>query len=592
MGCGGSTDKTPPNWPEGVQVESKAYMTWDRQVYVPTVWWSQPKTADELVTVCNWAADNGWRVRVVGCRLSWSPAILARDAKADDKVVLVNMKQTMCTVDKVANNSVKVQAGAKLEDVVKDLADASKHGAAYQLDNYPGCGFLTMGACIAQGCHGSSFAVPGAAGGNHGTMSNSVVEMTVVAYDAASKKYALRTVKRTDGDVASALLAHQGRSLTVDVTVQVFPQQHYEVITRFDVPNTAMYAAPNEDGSLPENCFASFADANGHVSVILTQYAEAPLTRYWKRVESQPEGSRPVTTPYNYPYLDELPFGEDTVDVQEAALNVPPEDALGKPLTSWLNNHGLKIVADGADVTARVFGNLREFFSVGSQLTPAMSRIAAHTIESGAEKTDSNHLYGPQGALFLYVRQTTMKIADYGFCIQTRRDNLQRAAHEVFTTFSTLLGRYAHEQKYPINIGMELRVGGVDAAAAVSADAAPTWLTCASADDDEAKANGWDTQLWIEVITLPNTQHNFEYCNELENLWRSNPHLSGANGRVRGEWTKLFCADKAAPWADAALLRQNKATYPNWDKAVAQLDALDEKKIFSNTWLDRILATK
>ena len=69
-------------------------------------------------------------------------------------------------------------------------------------------------------------------------------------------------------------------------------------------------------------------------------------------------------------------------------------------------------------------------------------------------------LWGPAKNTQLYVKPTTMRQADCGGVVLTRRLDVQRAVHEFHVQYQRLIGAYQRRGQYPMNGATQVRDDG------------------------------------------------------------------------------------------------------------------------------------
>lgn len=54
----------------------QAYQNWAGMIVIDSVWTCAPASANDVVTLANWAYANGYRLRAKGMSHNWSPILL------------------------------------------------------------------------------------------------------------------------------------------------------------------------------------------------------------------------------------------------------------------------------------------------------------------------------------------------------------------------------------------------------------------------------------------------------------------------------------------------------------------------------------
>ena len=115
---------TPVNFPSGIDLYQQSFVNWAQQIDIPNVWYCAPSSPTEVVTLANWAYQNGYRLRAVGQGHNWSPLVLAPGESAS-KIVLVNLQDSLTSISIDTSGSpvtVTVQAGATMNALLARAA--------------------------------------------------------------------------------------------------------------------------------------------------------------------------------------------------------------------------------------------------------------------------------------------------------------------------------------------------------------------------------------------------------------------------------------------------------------------------------------
>ncbi|MDP5008552.1 MAG: FAD-linked oxidase, partial [Glaciimonas sp.] len=104
----------------------------------------------------------------------------------------------------------------------------------------------------------------------------------------------------------------------------------------------------------------------------------------------------------------------------------------------------------------------------------------------------------------------------------------------------------------------------------------------------------WDTAIWINIATLPNTPHANQFYREIEQWALAN--YTGSYATMRVEWSKGWAYTDQAGWADSTMLqttipnmlRDGQATNSNWDTEHTLLDKYDPFRIFTSPLQDKL----
>ncbi|HJR24053.1 MAG TPA: cholesterol oxidase substrate-binding domain-containing protein, partial [Acidimicrobiales bacterium] len=438
---------------------------------------------------------------------------------------------------------VRAGAGVTLERLLGFL---DEHGTG--LTSVPAVGQITLGGALAIGGHGA--AVPavgevGPAGDGYGSLSNQVVAVTAVAWEPSRAAYALRRFGRATPE-GSVLALHLGRAFLTEVVLRVGPARPLRCESIFDRPASAVFAPPGRAG--PDS-FSGLLDRAGRVESIWFPFAERPWTKVWTVAPTKPAGSRQTTGPYNYAVTDRIPR-----------------------VGAWLVD---RVVAGDAPVT------------------PLYTRAAAAVAEAGVVALGATDLWGPAHHTQLYIQATTLRYAEMGLAVRTRRRDVQRVVHELTARWAGTIEAHHRRGRYPVNGPLELRASGLDlpdVAGVAGADA--PWLSALRPHADHPEL---DTMVWANVLTFPRTTGSHRYLTELEGWARRTfvPPL----GRLRAEWSKGWAYTARGPWTDDRAVtasipgdyRGPSAGRGDWDEARGVLDRLDPHRVFTNPFLDRLL---
>ncbi|MGW0337287.1 cholesterol oxidase substrate-binding domain-containing protein [Streptomyces sp. NPDC003011] len=526
-----------PNFPAGVALYRSAYRNWVGEITADGLWACAPADGGQAVDVVNWAWRNGWTVRARGSSHGWSPLTVTEGTPSHAPVLLVDTASRLTGLALASGSSVRAGAGVTLEALLTYLEE---HGLG--VTAAPAPGDLTLGGALAVDAHGTAVPADGERrppGHTYGSLSNLVLSLTAVVWDEDSGAYALRTFRRDEADCA-ALLTHLGRALVTEVVLRVGDNTSLRCVSRTDIPAGELFAAPGGDG----RTLTSFLDRSGRVEAIWFAFTEYPWLKVWSVAPTRPLTSRPVTSPYNYPFSDNVPR--------------PVAELAGR------------MVSEGAWYLAPVLGN-------------AQYDVAA----LGLVATLSADIWGPSKNTLLYIRPTTLRVTANGYAVLTTRDRVQRVVAEFTAFYRERLAAYAAQGRFPVNGTVEIRVTGLD-------DPADTELAGArapllSALRPSAEHPEWDTAVWLDVLTLPGTPDAEAFLRELERfLLRT---YDGGHALTRVEWSKGWAYTDEEVWADDEVIGAAvPASFGEsvWGQAAGTLDRLDPHRVFDNAFLDRL----
>ncbi len=517
-----------PDFPADVSLSRTAYRNWDGEITATGLWACAPDGPDQVVAVVNWAWRHGWTVRPRGAAHGWSPLTIPAGTPSDARVLLVDTAPRLTGLTLESADEVRAGTGVTLESLLTFL---EKHGLG--VTACPAPGDLTLGGALAVDAHGTAVPARGEArlpGHTYGSLSNLVLSLTAVVWDAGSDAYVLRTFTRDEADCA-ALLTHLGRSLVTEVTLRVGPNTDLRCVSRTDIPAGELFAAPGSGG----RTLASFLESDGRVEAIWFAFTEAPWLKVWSVEPARPLTSRRVTGPYNYPFSDNVP----------------------KPVAELAG----RMVSDAAWYLAPVLGN-------------AQLDVAA----LGLVTTMSADIWGPSKNTLLYIRPTTLRVHANGYAVLTGRDQVQRVVSEFTAFYRERLNAYAALGRFPVNGSVEIRVTGLDDPA--DAELAGARAPSLSASRPVAEHPEWDTAVWLDVLTLPGTPYADAFYRELERFLLST--YDGTHALTRVEWSKGWGYTDEAAWSDAEVLG---TTVPEsfgevFGQAAGTLERLDPHRVF------------
>ncbi|MFG2965504.1 cholesterol oxidase substrate-binding domain-containing protein [Streptomyces sp. NPDC048288] len=523
-----------PDFPAGVALYRSAYRNWVGEITADGLWACAPADAGQVLAVVDWAWRNSRRVRARGASHGWSPLTITEGTAADDQVLLVDTTAHLTGLSLESGSLVRAGTGVTLEALLTFL-----EGHGLGLTAAPAPGDLTLGGALAVDAHGTAVPADGEdplPGHTYGSLSNLVVSLTAVVWDEDTGAYVLRTFGRGEADCA-ALLTHLGRALVTEVVLRVGANSSLRCVSRTDIPAGELFAAPGSGGRTLDG----FLTRSGRVEAIWFAFTEYPWLKEWSVAPARPLTSRHVTSPYNYPFSDNVP----TVVADLAG----------------------RMVSDAAWYLAPVLGN-------------AQLDVAA----LGLVTTLSSDIWGPSKNTLLYIRPTTLRINANGYAVLTERGEVQRVVHEFTSFYRERLTTYAASGRFPVNGSVEIRVTGLDEPEDVGVAGAQVPSLSAVRPRD-----GADTAVWLDVLTLPGTPYAEAFMRELETF------LFERFEGTRVEWSKGWAYTESGVWSDEEVLG---VRIPDsfggavWDAAVGVLDRLDPHGVFGNGFLDGVLVRR
>nr|WP_257232949.1 cholesterol oxidase substrate-binding domain-containing protein [Rhodococcus qingshengii] len=329
-----STIAPPPGFPSDIPLSQQAYANWSREIMLDSVWTATARHSDDVVTLANWAFDNGYTVRAKGTMHGWSPLTVVPGAPSD-RVLLVD---TMANLNSVVVQhgtpaTVTAGAGASIEAILTAL---EREGLGWA--NSPAIGELSIAGALAIGAHGATYPAVGETitpGQSYGSLSNLITEITVVAWDEGINRYALKTFHRSDVE-STAFLTHLGRTFVTSVTLQAGENYRLRCQSFTDIPWQELFAAPGSPG----RTYESFVEKSGRVAHV-SRHANTCRRHVWRhRPRSKAFGlPRVERTAYKLLHPDafrgRLPLGWCTGSSEPPSA--PLSDAVGSriPCTDY-----------------------------------------------------------------------------------------------------------------------------------------------------------------------------------------------------------------------------------------------------------------
>ncbi|MCK0092999.1 FAD-binding protein [Rhodococcus sp. F64268] len=541
----GSSDATlpaPPSFPEGIDLYQQAYQNWSKEIMLDSIWTCAPNNADDVVRLTNWAHENGYTIRPRGAMHGWTPLTIVNGAPVD-RVILAD---TMLHLNSVSVNpggnpaTVTAGPGATLDAITSALQD---HGLGFA--NLPAPGVLTIAGSLAVNAHGAALPADGESnvpGHTFGSLSNLVTELTAVVWDGS--RYALRTFTRADPDI-TALLTHLGRTFLTSVTLQAGPNYRMRCQSYTDIDWRELFSPAGASG----RTFESFVSSTGRAEAIWYPFTEKPWMKVWSLAPEKPAESREVTGPYNYPFSDNVPE--------------PITDLLGQ-LTG---------------------GN--------PQIAPLFGQTYYGVTVAGLAATASSDIWGWSKDLQFYIKATTLRLTEGGGAVLTNRANIATVIHDFTQWFNERIEHYRGLGQYPLNGPVEIRCCGLDQSSDVRVPSAgPPTIAATRPRPDKPE---WDTAIWLNVLGVPGTPGMFAFYREMEQWMRQ--RYNGGDSTFRPEWSKGWAFGPELPYTDDHIITQGLPdTYregvpadENWDSARAVYNRLDPHRVYSNTFIDRLL---
>ena len=551
----------PAGFPANIPVQPQPYANWSKTIVSSALWTCAPKSADEVVQICNWAKAQSpaWQVRAKGIAHGWSPLTIDEATPTMANVILVDTTQYLTKLKLIPATAtspamVEAMTGAKMLNLLTWLQyQPGGKGAAsgFALPHVPAPGNLTVGGVLAINAHGT--AVPTANedfASSYGSLSNHIMAFTaVVSSDVAPYDYELRIFQRDDPD-AAALLTHAGRAFLVSATLQLIDNYNLRCQSFMNIAADTLFAAPT-GATPPPQSLAAYLEASGRVEAIWYPFTDEPWFKVWTVTPAKPAASSLVYNPYNYAFSDNLP--------------------------SWVTSM------------------LKTATTTNPSITPTFEGLFA-AFTKAALSFGLSDLWGASMNTLLYIKDTTLLVTANGYAVQMKRADVQQAVHDFAEKFKAMLADYASRGQYPVNAPLEIRVTGLDDPAKVYSPGGATVetpLISSLCYDDLARTQGWDCAVWFDVLTLPDTPHADAFYTELEAWFRQ--RFSAPAVRLLPEWSKGWAYSAAGGWTDTgffdemrAALSEGRSATTDWNAVVATQRRHDQSNLFSNALLDRI----
>lgn len=532
-------------FPDAVPRDRQPFENWAGELRFPDVMTCSPRNTDEAVAVVNWAALNGFTVRARGAMHNWSPLALSPGTTAETPVILLDTTRHFTRMDMLDDPMPAVRAGTGvfLEDLLAFLEDSG-----FGFTATPAVGAITLGGALAINGHGCAIPASGEPAlprQTYGSLSNRILALHAIVWSAEQEHYVLRRFDRRDSEIG-VLLTSLGRTLITDVTLAVEPNHNLRCVSHIDIPASELFAAPGSGG----RDMASFLDSSGRLEVIWYAFTDKPWLKAWHVRPTKPASSRAVSSPYNYPFSDNLP--EAVTDLAQALVTGQPEAA------------------------------------------PLFGQVTYAVTAAGLLATASSDIWGPSKNTLLFIKPTTLRVHEFSYVVITRRDRAQQVIHEFVSTYQERLAAYQAEGRYPVNMPVEIRISGLDHAGDIGlALAEEARLSALAPRPDHPD---WDTAIWLAILTLPGTPHMHAFFREIEH-WMIG-HYTGDYAAARPEWSKGWANTDAAAWADADILGRRipaaftdgRASTHGWQTSMRTLSALDPAGVYQNAFLAKLTA--
>jgi FAD/FMN-containing dehydrogenase len=539
-----STIPVPPDFPKSIRLYQQGFENWSEEIILENAWTCAPASADDVVTLANWAAFRSYEVRARGKMHAWSPLTIPVGSPGVG-LVLADTTQslTSVTIDEASSPpTVTAQTGVTMDRLLQVLEDAG-----LGLTAHPAPGDVTLGGILAIDGHGTAIPAVGetrTTGHTYGSVSNLIVSLRAVVWNSGVGRYELQSFNRDDPAI-QPFLTHLGRAFVTDVTLQVGANTRLRCQSYTDIPTSQLFGPA---GSSPLT-YDSFLEQAGRVEAIWYPFTDNPWLKVWSVAPAKPPESRFVSRPYNYVFADVIP---------------KPISNLAKEILS---------------------GNVR--------VTPDFAQAEYAVSVAGLAATMTSDIWGWAKDVLLYVKPSTVRFTANGYAVLTSRSEVQSTIHQFFSALTFLLSAYQARGEFPLNGPVEIRVTGLDAPSDVDIPLAHSpQLTALRPRRDHPE---WDVAVWFDVLTLPGTPLAHEAYRAIEQWFFST--FDGTTAMVRPEWSKGWAYTSTAAWSDPEMLsttipdalRVGQSVGDNWDSAVAALTAADPHRVFTNAFLNELL---
>jgi FAD/FMN-containing dehydrogenase len=539
-----STLPSPPGFPSSIPLYQQAFQNWSGEIVLEDALTCAPESDTDVVTLANWAYPIGYQIRARGMMHNWSPLVLPVGSNGAN-LVLADTTQhlTASSIDAAGSPAtVTAQTGVTMDLLLQQLEDAG-----LGLTAHPAPGDITVGGVLAIDGHGTAIPAKGEtriAGHTYGSVSNLILSLTAVVWDAGRSQYVLSTFERSDPAIQS-LLTHLGRAFVTEVTLQVGANTRLRCQSFVDVAASALFGAPGSSSQT----FDGYVEKSGRVETIWFPFTSAPWLKVWSVAPVKPLLSREVTTPYNYVFSDVIP---------------------------------------------QTLSNLiKEILSGDVAVTPTFGQAELAIVSTGLVATLTADIWGWAKDLLLYVKPSTLRVTANGYAVHTNRSNIQQVIYDFTTFYESQVAAFQSDGNYPMNGPVEIRVTGLDEVADVEMPGATSpQLSALRPRPDEP---AFDVAVWFDILTMPGTPYSDQFYRTIEQWMFA--HFTGSYAMVRPEWSKGWAYTNTAAWADPTMLgttipgtlRIGQGAGDNWDAALSSLDTYDPYRVFSNAFLDTFM---
>lgn len=547
-----------PSFPTDIRAVKQRYENWSGESCLDNVWTIIPRNQEQVIRTVNWAAKQGYKVRAKGMSHNWSP-ILLDDKNKTSKIVLIDMASHINKITVDRNGVVTAEAGIQMEALLQKLEDHDRG-----LTAYPAPGDVTLGGVLAINGHGTAIPAVGETkqyAQSYGSISNLIISMTALVYDAQSGQYKAKTFLRNNPEI-SAFLVNLGKAFILSVELQSSKNHYLRCESFTDIHYNELFSQNKNAGKT----FNYFLDQAGRIEAIWYPFTDYPWVKVWSITNKRPFTAKIVRSPFNYPFSDNL----------------------CKPLTDMIQ----KIMTGNVKLTP-TFGKLQlSITKLGLNGSPVSSLM--NMLTAGNWSLQCYDLWGSAKDLMLYIKPTTLRVTANGYAVITRRDNVQKVIADFCDEYSHLMAKYQRRGQFPMNGPVEIRVTGLDDPQdSIVKNAQVAALSAIKPCPDHPD---WDCAVWLDILTLPGTPYAAEFYHEIEQ-WICE-HYQG-DALVRPEWSKGWGYSRNKAWDDSAYFKHelpkvhakgqpNSLSIAGAAQVLKQYDALN---LYSAPLLDKILVT-
>lgn len=552
------------------------YNNWEDGIIIRNILAVKPATEKDLLDVINYAQLNGYSFRAFGKMHTWCPITIAANATKHDKIILADLSQfkSMEMLEQTVDHAlIKVGAGQSLEAMHKFLAEQKTVcEKGYGFSNVPAPGELSIGGALAIGCHGTAVPYTGSkeAATLFGSLSNRIISLKAAVWNAASKKYELKTFQRNDPEIAP-FLVNLGRTVIVEFVLQASPSFNMRCVSFFD-QSIDEVLAPNQSDSTWT--ISNILDNWGRCEIIWFPYTDKPWMKVWQVEDEQPFGSKATKGPFNYGFSDNLPrFVSDSMKL--FFYNHPHHLEGFGPFTYSSS----KLGCGGGLNTKSLDADLVQSGVKNQELFDFLEPSCAITTESVSD------IWGPAWHTMLYVKGTTLRMHANGYAVRVPRHEVQTMLHRFKNFYRDLLETYRQRGEYPTSGPLEVRFNGLDYTddLVVPNAVKPTFSALTPSQQDSKN----DIAIWLDVLTFNNTRNNWKFLTEIEEWLYAN-----YGGTTRGEWSKGWSYTNSGPWTNDTFFSNLPNSFTGCDSTYEQgitiLDKYDPHRLFASPVHEKI----